>query len=132
MVPADYSVDDGISILHVTLSVTGQPMLLSQSTQRLASPCSFVQATDQSFVFMLPALQQRHLWQLETGQADYSSQSTPKRNAQNYQNIHRKEYNQFLKMMVRINEYHQVHQYIIVGIDMKKMATKFFALQNIP
>ena len=26
--------------------------------------------------------------------------------------------------------YHQVHQYLIVGIDMKKMATKFFALQT--
>ena len=54
----------------------------------------------------------RRLWQLGTGQADYSSQSTPKEEIYKIIRIqlHRKEYNQLHKMMVRINKYSYIQQ----------------------
>ena len=46
---------------------------------------------------------QRRLWQLGTGQADYSSRSTPKKKCTKLLE-YTQEYNQLIKMMIRINK----------------------------
>ena len=55
---------------------------------------------------------QRLLWQLGTGQADYCSQSTPKKEIHKIIRIYTK-CNQLLKMMVTINN---KYSYIVVAI----------------